>query len=131
YWEARKLIPFSLGNIAVTTAGKLPAKKIFHGVVIDWYKGIFPSTNIIQQVVHNCLEKAHQYGFSSIAFPLLGTGAAGFPVQEALEITLKQIISDLSQENQNILVAIVAIYNINDGREILKQLNLKNFLERI
>jgi O-acetyl-ADP-ribose deacetylase (regulator of RNase III) len=94
YREARNLVPLSLGNIAVTTAGKLQAKKIFHGVVIDWRSELLPSQEVIRQVVHTCMKRANQYGFQSIAFPLLATGAARFSTKLAWETIVKQIIKD-------------------------------------
>jgi O-acetyl-ADP-ribose deacetylase (regulator of RNase III) len=127
YRETRNLIPSSLGSVEVTNAGKLQAKKIFHGVVIDWRNEILPSHTVIQQVVHNCLEKASQYRFKSIAFPLLGTGSGGFPVKVAWEITLRQIIRDLTDENQNLVEVILVLY----GRQIVEELNIKAVLEKI
>jgi WD40 repeat protein len=127
YREARNLIPLSLGEVAVTTAGKLRARKLFHAVVIDFYEGEKLSDKVIQRVVHSCMKKASLYDFRSIAFPLLGTGAAGFPAKVVWEIMFRQIIRDLSAENQNISEVIVAIYQ----RRIVEELKIKNFLEAI
>ena len=127
YRETRALVPLSLGDVAVTTAGKLQVKKIFHGVVIDWPSEILPFHDLIRQVVHTCLEKANQYGFQSIAFPLLGTGTGRFSTQVAWEITLRQIIKDLSAETQNVVEVIVVLY----GRRLPDELNVKGFLEKI
>ncbi len=127
YSEAINLVPLSLGNVAVTTAGKLQVKKIFHGVVIDWRSGVLPSHEIIRQVVHTCMKTANQYRFQTIAFPLLATGAARFPTQLAWKTILQQISKDLSQENQNILEVIIALY----GRRIVEKLKINSFLERL
>ncbi len=127
YKETRGLIPLSLGDVAVTTAGKLQAKKIFHGVVIDRRIDIFPFQDVIRQVVHTCLEKANQYGLHSIAFPLLGTGAGCFSVQAVWEMTLRQIIRDLSTETQSIAEVIVVVYE----RRLPEELDVKGFLEKI
>jgi O-acetyl-ADP-ribose deacetylase (regulator of RNase III) len=127
YSEAINLVPLSLGNVAVTTAGKLQAKKIFHGVVIDWRSGVLPSHEIIRQVVHTCMKTANQYRFQTIAFPLLATGAARFPTELAWKTILQQISKDLSQENQNILEVIIALY----GRRIVEKLKINSFLERL
>jgi O-acetyl-ADP-ribose deacetylase (regulator of RNase III) len=110
YSEAQKLVPLSLGEVAVTTAGKLSAQKIFHGVVIDFNTGQGPSKEVIQQVIHTCLEKANHANYRSIAFPLLGTGAGGFPAIEALQIMLSQIIQDLSDNPNSVSEVTVAIY---------------------
>jgi O-acetyl-ADP-ribose deacetylase (regulator of RNase III) len=110
YSEAKKLVPLSLGEVAVTTAGKLSAQKIFHGVVIDFDTGKGPSKAVIEQVIHTCLEKANQANYKSIAFPLLGTGAGGFPAIEALQIILSQIIQDLSSKPYSVAEVIVSIY---------------------
>jgi O-acetyl-ADP-ribose deacetylase (regulator of RNase III) len=127
YSEAINLVPLSLGNVAVTTAGKLQAKKIFHGVVIDWRSGVLPSHEIIRQVVHTCMKTANQYRFQTIAFPLLATGAARFPTELAWKTILQQISKDLSQENQNILEVIIVLY----GRRIVEKLKINSFLERL
>jgi O-acetyl-ADP-ribose deacetylase (regulator of RNase III) len=110
YTEAQKLVPLSLGEVAVTTAGKLSAQKVFHGVVIDYKTGKGPSKEVIQQVIHTCLEKANNANNRSIAFPLLGTGTGGFPAIEALQIILSQVIKDLSDKPQSLAEVIIAIY---------------------
>ncbi len=127
YRETRNFIPCYLGDIAITTAGKLQAKRIFHGVVIDWLNDILPLKNVIQQVVHICLEIANKNRFESIAFPLLATGAGRLPVKVAWDTTLRQIIRDLSNENQKVVEVIIVVY----GRKIVEDLKVKNYLERI
>jgi WD40 repeat protein/O-acetyl-ADP-ribose deacetylase (regulator of RNase III)/CheY-like chemotaxis protein len=124
YREAKNLIPLSLGEVAVTTAGQLRAKKVFHAVVIDFYDRKGPSEDVIQQVVHACMKKASGYNFRSIAFPLLGTGSGGFSAKLAWEIILRQIIRDLSDEKQKVVEVILVIY----GRRIAKILNIKTVL---
>jgi O-acetyl-ADP-ribose deacetylase (regulator of RNase III) len=69
-----------------------------------------PSKEVIQQVIHTCLKKANNANYRSIAFPLLGTGAGGFPAIEALQIMLSQIIQDLSDNPNSVSEVTVAIY---------------------
>lgn len=125
YSEAQKLVPLSLGEVAVTNAGNLPAQKIFHGVVIDFNTGHRPSKKVIQQVIHTCLEKANHANYRSIAFPLLGTGTGGFPAIEALQIMLSQIIQDISDKPHSLTEVIVAIYGkvaqVIDVEAIIKE----------
>jgi WD40 repeat protein/O-acetyl-ADP-ribose deacetylase (regulator of RNase III) len=127
YWQARNLIPLSLGEVAVTTAGDLQAKKIFHTVVIDFDDREGPSNEVIQRVIHSCMKKANSYRFCSIAFPLVGTGAGGFPVKVAWKILLDQIIRDLSDEKQSIIKVILVIYD----KKVIEALKIKDFLKTI
>ena len=108
--EAQQLIPLSLGEVAITTAGELSSQKIFHGVVINFDTRRGPSREVIQQVIHSCLEKANNANYRSIAFPLLGTGSGGFSAIEALQIILLQAIKDLSNEPQSVVEVIIVIY---------------------
>jgi O-acetyl-ADP-ribose deacetylase (regulator of RNase III) len=127
YREVRNLIPLSLGEVAVTTAGNLRARKIFHAVVIDFDESEGLSDKVIQRLVHTCMKKANRYRFQSIAFPLLGTGAGGLPAKAVWEIMLGQIISDLSDKNQNIIEVIICLH----ATKILEELKIINFLDAI
>jgi O-acetyl-ADP-ribose deacetylase (regulator of RNase III) len=127
YREVRNLIPLSLGEVAVTTAGNLRARKIFHAVVIDFDESEGLSDKVIQRLVHTCMKKANRYRFKSIAFPLLGTGAGGLPAKAVWEIMLGQIISDLSDKNQNIIEVVISIHTT----KIIEELKIRNFLDAI
>jgi O-acetyl-ADP-ribose deacetylase (regulator of RNase III) len=127
YREVRNLIPLSLGEVAVTTAGNLRARKILHAVVIDFDESEGLSDKVIQRLVHTCMKKANRYRFQSIAFPLLGTGAGRFSAKAVWEIMLGQIISDLSDKNQNIIEVIICLY----PRKIVEELKIINFLDAI
>jgi O-acetyl-ADP-ribose deacetylase (regulator of RNase III) len=127
YQETRNLIPWRLGDVAITKAGKLQAKTIFHGVVLDWHNEILPKEDIIQRVIHNCLEKADEGRFKRIAFPLLGTGSGGFSPKLCWEITLRTIVRELSTQTHTVSEVIIVLFE----PKIVEEVKVKSCLEKI
>jgi O-acetyl-ADP-ribose deacetylase (regulator of RNase III) len=89
--EARKHIPLEIGSVAVTSAGRLPAKYIFHAVTIDYDDWIYASEESIRSATLRSMELADTLSVRRIAFPALGTGVAGFPFQLAAEVMTRTI----------------------------------------
>lgn len=90
--EARKHIPLKqLGDVAVTSAGGLSAKYIFHVVTImyDDYSTI--DEEAVGRGTLRCLQLADTLAGRRISFPALGTGAAGFAAQRAAELMTRTI----------------------------------------
>jgi O-acetyl-ADP-ribose deacetylase (regulator of RNase III) len=94
--EARKHLPLRAGDVAVTSAGRLPAKYVFHAVTIDYDKMVFPNDEIISRATRQCLKLGDDLGLQSLAFPALGTGAGGFPFQRAAEVMTRSLTSYLA-----------------------------------
>jgi eukaryotic-like serine/threonine-protein kinase len=69
------------GRAIVTAAGNLPARLVFHGVTVGWVNEVVvrPSRDLITEIMASCFYHADSHDVRSIAFPLLGTGAQGFP----------------------------------------------------
>ncbi len=98
--EARKHIPLALGDVAVTSAGDLPAKYVFHAVTIDYDKFIYANRESVREATLKCLQLADQLGVRQIAFPALGTGTANFPFQLAADVMVRSIADYLSGDTQ-------------------------------
>lgn len=81
--------PVPLGGAVLTTAGKLPFKGIIHvaGINMLWRA----SEQSIRDCVRNAVALAHQNGFESIAFPLIGTGSGGFHRDRAKSLMLDEL----------------------------------------
>ncbi|MHA2610615.1 MAG: macro domain-containing protein [bacterium JZ-2024 1] len=75
-----------VGQVAITTAGALPAKKVIHAVGPRWGEG--NEEEKLRSAVWNSLEKAQSEGFQSIALPAISAGIFGFPKQECARILL-------------------------------------------
>lgn len=98
--DARKNIPAQLGDVIITTAGKLSQKYIFHCVTIDYSEGARNSSEdtglqdfIIRRSVDKCLRMMPLLGIGSIAFPAIGAGVAHFSIEE-LATSMVEIITD-------------------------------------
>jgi eukaryotic-like serine/threonine-protein kinase len=91
--EARRLTPVRPGRAAVTTAGKLPARFVFHGVTLGGRRQEKISRDLIAEIVKSCFYHADTFLVRSMAFPLLGTGVGGF----SREVCLDTIFSTISR----------------------------------
>ena len=123
--EARKHVPLRIGDVAVTSAGKLAAKYIFHAVTIDYTNLIFASEETILAATLRCMQLADTLGVRVIAFPALGTGVAGFPFQLAAEVMTRSIADYLMGETRVELVTISLF-----ARERVTDRDLNVFYER-
>ncbi len=92
--EAQRFTPARAGRVVVTPAGDLPSRFVFHGISIgiDGESQQFPTRDVIAEIVDSCFYQAETLSIQSIAFPLLGTGNAGFPRGVALD-TMFRIIA--------------------------------------
>ncbi len=104
--EARQYTHLNLGDIAVTSAGNLSAKYIFHAITIDVNYLIFASEESIRAAILNCLKKADSLQMRTIAFPAIGTGVAKFPLEQAIEVMIKTLSDYLMNETNLELVTI-------------------------
>src|ERR1700743_3223382 len=69
--DARKHVPCGLGDVVVTSAGKLPAKYVFHGVTIDLRNGVHADEKTIRDITKRSLMLAGALGIERMAFPAL------------------------------------------------------------
>jgi O-acetyl-ADP-ribose deacetylase (regulator of RNase III) len=84
---ARKLIgDIKPGDAIETAAYNLDAKYIIHTVCIAWDIDNETALETLKSCYKNSLDLALELNCKSIAFPLIGTGAYGFPHDEAVEI---------------------------------------------
>lgn len=84
--ELGKYGPIPLGKAVATSAGNLPYKVIIHVAGIN---GLWRASKIsIQDSVRSAIELAHKLEIVSIAFPIIGSGAGGFPISDAEDIML-------------------------------------------
>lgn len=93
--EAREQLPAALGDIVVTTAGNLRAKKLFHAAVLDYSSPHLTNIILVREVTRKCLLRCEELGFQSIGFPALATGGAGLPPERSAVAMLLEIARHL------------------------------------
>ena len=94
-FEAVRQAPVPLGEAIVTTAGALAAKAVIHAVSLD--RDRRTSGPVVDSAVRNAMARAREIGAKSVAFPALGTGVGGFPLQEAALITIRAVRDELDR----------------------------------
>src|SRR5579864_9679311 len=94
--ECRKIGGCPTGSAVATTAGKLPAKYVFHAVG-PIYSGSPNDEHLLASAYQSCLNLAEQHQVKSIAFPSLSTGAYGYPLDEAAPIALRTVVEHIQK----------------------------------
>ena len=81
--------PVATGGVAVTGAGRLPARWVIHAVGPVWRGGGHNEEALLREAVWNSLAKAEELGASSIALPAISSGIFGFPKPRCAEILVQ------------------------------------------
>src|SRR6266705_907399 len=92
----RKIGGCPTGSAVATTAGRLPAKYVFHAVG-PIYSGGMDDARQLASAYASCLDLAEQYQVKNIAFPSLSTGIYGYPLELAAPIALRTVIEHLKK----------------------------------
>lgn len=89
--ESNRIGFVPVGESAITTGGKLPAKYVIHTVGPRWGEG--DEEMKLRSAVRNTLRLAHTKGFSTIALPAISAGIFGFPKERCAKIMVDEIAS--------------------------------------
>jgi O-acetyl-ADP-ribose deacetylase len=95
--ECERIGSIPLGDAVVTTAGNLKAFYVVHAAVI--VRGGKATADSIRHATHNTLLRTEGKAFKTLAFPALGTGAAGFPGEECAGIMIKEVLEHLKSRS--------------------------------
>ena len=79
----------------VTESGSLAASAVIHAVSLDRERRT--SAPVIEAAVRSAMARAREIGATSIAFPALGTGVGGFPLEESARITVETVRDELTR----------------------------------
>jgi O-acetyl-ADP-ribose deacetylase len=87
--EAMAQGPIAPGESVVTGAGRLSAKYVIHAAVMG--QDLRTNGALIAGATASALAQAERLGVQSVAFPALGTGVGGFPLEEFARIMVEAV----------------------------------------
>ena len=86
--------PVSLGEAAITGSGQLKARYVIHAA--SMHLGGLTNEGSLRDATVNSLKRAVEKKLTSIAFPAIGTGVAGFPLNRCAQVILEEVRRHLS-----------------------------------
>lgn len=91
--ECDEIGSIPVGYAAITTGGNLKAKFVIHAASMQL--GGMTTAEALQRSTAHALRIAAERGLKSMAFPAVGTGIAGFPLETCAEIMLHEAAEHL------------------------------------
>jgi O-acetyl-ADP-ribose deacetylase (regulator of RNase III) len=85
--------PVEVGEAAITSAGDLRARYVIHAASMSL--GCRTTAEALRSSTRYCLRLAKEHNVRTIAFPAVGTGIAGFPLDDCADIMLNECVNHL------------------------------------
>ena len=95
--ECNDIGSIPVGYAAITGAGKLKARYVIHAASMGLGGARTTAKSLRSSTAHS-LRLAAERKLKSIAFPAVGTGVSGFPLDECAQIMLSEAIEHLQGE---------------------------------
>ena len=119
--ERRKIGYLAPGEVAVTPAFDLDAKYIIHASGPWWEGGDNGEAALLRACYDKSLQLALEHKCKSVAFPLLATGAYGFPQRLGIEIAVDSFTRFLEECDMEILLVVFGQESVKISGELGKE----------
>jgi O-acetyl-ADP-ribose deacetylase (regulator of RNase III) len=95
--ECDEIGSIPVGYAAITGGGKLKARHVIHAASMS-LGGMRTTAKTLRTSTAHSLRLAAERNLKSIAFPAVGTGVSGFPMDECAQIMLAEALQHLQSE---------------------------------
>lgn len=110
-----------LGEAAVTRAGNLKSKYVIHAAGMRLRSSV--SEKSLRDSTKNSLLRADEMGIKTIAFPAIGTGVGGFPIDKCAKVMIDVVLDHLKNEKTSIERVYFVLFDEKTFGDFSKYLN--------
>ena len=126
--ECQKIYPLGLGCAKITGAYNLPAKYVIHTSGPIWQDGYMGESIILKSCYVESLRLAKRHGCSSVAFPLISSGAYGYPKDQVLKYAIKVISEYLYYNEMTVYLCVFDKTSYEFSKELFN--DIKDYLNK-
>lgn len=118
-----EIAPLGLGEVKVTPGYDLPAKYIIHTSGPVWQGGLMGESIILRSCYTEALKKASEMGLSSLSFPLISSGAYGYPKDRVLKFAVGIITEFLYTHEMQVYLCVYDKTSYQFSRELFREIS--------
>ena len=121
--ECKKLAPLGLGTAKITNGYNLPAKYVIHTSGPVWQGGLNGESILLKSCYLESLRLATEYKLESVAFPLISSGAYGYPKDQVLKFAISIITEFLQDHEMTVYLCVFDRQSYEFSRELFQDIN--------
>src|SRR5258708_475604 len=99
------------GSAVATSAGRLPARYVFHAVGPVFRDGNHGEPQQLASCYGACLKLAIDHSVETISFPAISTGVYGYPMESAARIAIDVVTKHLEAAEPGVREAIFVLFD--------------------
>ncbi|MEW5924981.1 MAG: macro domain-containing protein, partial [Candidatus Zixiibacteriota bacterium] len=115
--------PIEVGQAVESTAGRLPYKYVIHAAGMG--QDLRTNEKIVYEVTRNSLLLADKLGLKSLAFPSIGTGVGGFPLDKCAKKMIGAV-KDTEKEFKSLERVVFVLFGNSAYEAFASELNKYN-----
>ena len=119
----RKLAPLGLGSAKITSGYNLDAQYIIHTSGPIWQGGLVGESIILKSCYIESLKLAVEYNCNTVAFPLISSGAYGYPKDQVLRFATQVITEFLYDHELTVYICVFDRKSYELSKEIFDDIS--------
>ena len=121
--ECKTLGGCETGDAKITSGYKLPAKYVIHTVGPIWQGGNFGEREKLISCYKKSLTLAKEHMCETVAFPIISSGAYGYPKAEAFRIATDTVLEFLAECDMTVYIVVYDKNSYEPDRRIISELS--------